>query len=103
MTLPENKYNELESPKVSLKDIKDTLKFADKFTLWQIIEYLKIDSFEIVKNLAKVTNSGNASEIIAYRDGALSRNQALIDLLSERTAQKDTYIDRKLGLEKIKK
>jgi hypothetical protein len=41
---------------------------VDKITVTVIIEYLKLDAYELVKNLAKVTSSENASNIIAYRD-----------------------------------
>lgn len=47
----------------------------DRLITDTIIEYLRLDSYELVKNLAQVTNKENSSEIIAYRDGALGRNE----------------------------
>lgn len=73
----------IDMPEIEVEDLKKALKLADKFTLETLLQYIKIDSYKLVKNLAKVTNSSNASETIAYRDGALGRNEALIQLLSE--------------------
>jgi len=64
-----------------LAEIESRLKLADKSTIQVIIEYLRTDSAALVENLAKVTNSSNASNLIAYRDGALGRNKALIEKL----------------------
>ena len=54
-----------------------------------------------MKNLARVTNSSNAANIIAYRDGAIGRNDALIERLSG-IKQVDTYKDRIEGKMKEK-
>jgi len=45
-------YNEISKPELSLKQIEASMKLVDKFTLNQIIHYLKLDTFELVKNIA---------------------------------------------------
>jgi hypothetical protein len=67
---------------------------ADEYTLNKLCEYLRLDSYELVKNLAKVTNKANTAEMIAYRDGALGRNDALLKTLSA-SIKSRTFIDRK--------
>lgn len=82
LTIDIGKYNLLDFPSVPLKDIEVKIKMMDRLITDTIIEYLRLDSYELVKNLASCTNSQNASEIIAYRDGALGRNEGLIQRLS---------------------
>jgi len=95
-------YNHIEKPDLNLKEIESTLKLWDKFTLNQIISYLKLDSFEMVKNIAWTVNKENASEVIAYRDWALQRNESLIKFLSKFKSAEKNKIDRIKG-EPIKK
>jgi hypothetical protein len=83
-------------PKTDLTTIRNALKTADSYILTSIIEYLKVDTYELVKNLAKVTNNGNAAETIAYRDGAIGRNEALSKLLSESNVDK-SFVNRIKG------
>ena len=97
-----DKYNSLEIPK-PLNEIETKLKACDKFTLTTIIEYLKIDSFELVKNLAKTTNKDNVSEVIAYRDWALWRNEALTERLQKLADKQWLFNDRLTGELKTKK
>jgi hypothetical protein len=68
LTKKEDLYNVIDLPTTTLKEIEIKLKMVDKITVTVIIEYLKLDAYELVKNLAKVTSSENASNIIAYRD-----------------------------------
>jgi len=56
-----------------------------------IVDYLKLDSFQLVQNMAKTINKDNASDSISYRDWALGRNEALMKLLSESTQKKEYY------------
>lgn len=65
----------------TLDELKKALTLADEYVLSKLIDYAKLDSYELVKNLAKVTNRANVAETIAYRDGALGRNEALIQIL----------------------
>lgn len=81
LTKQNAEYNLIEFPSMVLAEIESRLKLADKSTIQVIVEYLKTDSAALVENLAKVTNSSNASNLIAYRDGALGRNKALIEKL----------------------
>jgi hypothetical protein len=45
-------YNEISEPTLNIKQIEASMKLTDKFTLNQIIHYLKLDTFELVKNIA---------------------------------------------------
>lgn len=101
LTKNEDRYNVIDFPKMPLKEIEMKFKIIDKITVQVLIEYLKLDSYELVKNLARVTNSENASNIIAYRDGAIGRNEALIQRLSGFKTI-DTWKDRLSGEENTK-
>ena len=59
--------------------------------MWWIIDYLKLDSFELVQNMAKVINKDNASDSIAFRDGWLARNTALMNVLHGLSQDKKYY------------
>lgn len=83
LTKQNTSYNDIEEPTMWLKELETSLKLSDKYTLKIISEYLKLDSYEIVKNMAKVMNNWNAWEIIAYRDWALQRNQSLKELFQK--------------------
>jgi hypothetical protein len=48
----EKEYNKIDKPELSLKEIETAMKLSDKFTLNQIVHYLKLDSFELVKKIA---------------------------------------------------
>ena len=84
-------YNEISKPELNLKQIEASMKLTDKFTLNQIIHYLKLDTFEIVKNIAGTMNKDNVSEVIAYRDWALQRNEALIKFLEKYAVDKTKF------------
>lgn len=101
LTKQETEYNLIDFPKMPLKEIEERIKIIDRPTVEVIIEYLKLDNHELVKNLARVTNSENAGNIIAYRDGAIGRNDALIARLSG-IKTIDTFKDRIEGKEKRK-
>jgi hypothetical protein len=92
----------IEYVESSAEELRNALKLADAGTVAIIVEYLKKDTFELVKNLASVTNSENAATIIAYRDGAISRNDALIKTLGQ--VKKETFTNLKTGkMERIKR
>ena len=97
-----NKYNQLEIPNKNLDNLENELRLADKFTMRTIVDYLKLDRYELVANLAKVIDSNNASQIIAYRDWAISRIEVLIAKIGKYANTKDTFTDR-LKWEVIKK
>jgi len=84
----EKPYNEIDTPRFSLAELESTLKLADKYTMKQIAEYLRLDSYELVKNMAKIMNRDNASEVMAHRDGALQRNESLIRMLDKLSKEK---------------
>lgn len=91
MTKEQPLYNEISKPDLSIKQIEASMKLVDKFTLNQIIHYLKLDTFELVKNIAWLVNKDNVSEIIAYRDWALQRNESLIKFLEKFAVEKTKY------------
>lgn len=93
MNYYKQQFNKLELPEEWLKTLKIKLKLWDNETIWWIIDYLKLDSFELVQNMAKVINKDNASDSISFRDGWLARNTALMNVLAESTKKKE-YFDR---------
>lgn len=68
-----------------------------------IINYMKLDRFELVANLAKVIDSNNASQIIAYRDWAIRTIETLIAKLEKFTNVPETFINHITWEEKNKK
>ena len=97
-----NKYNLLQFPETSLSRIKEDMKNADSTTVKSLIKYLRLDIYELVKNLAKVTSSENSMQMIAYRDGAISRTESCIQFLEEFINPK-TYVNRMTGQMEDKK
>ena len=99
-----NKYARYEVvPPVRVsEDIKKLLKMWDNFTKNKIIEYLQLDSHELVKNIAGTVNDDNASNVITFMDGALSRNFALIKTLDESIDKRTEYNDKIAGELKTK-
>lgn len=71
LTKKESEYNLIDFPSVPLKDIETQMKHIEPSICRILVEYLKIDSYKLVRNLAQVTNSDTAANVIAYRDGAL--------------------------------
>lgn len=60
LTMDIEKYNLIDFPSVPLKDIDTKIKYFDPVMVDTLVEYLKLDSYELVKNLASRTNSENA-------------------------------------------
>ena len=58
----------IELPVENVKSISKVLEMADKFTLNAIIQYLKLDSYEMVKNMPASLKEDNAVQLIAYVD-----------------------------------
>ena len=97
LTLEPSEYNEIQIPSKGLAQIESELKLCDKYTANAIAEYLEVDWYELVKNIAKTVNSANAAEVIAYRDGALSRNEATIKVLRKIGSASMDFKDRIRG------
>ena len=98
LTSETESYNRIEIPTEGLKEIEAKLKLCDKFTAGAIADYLVLDTYELVRNLAKTVNSQNAAEAIAYRDGAIARNDAVIKVLRSIGAGKsDQFKNRITG------
>ncbi len=94
-------YNRLELPQEELKSLKIKLKMWDKETMSWIIDYLRIDSFKLTQWIAQTINKDNASDVIAYKDWALWRNEVLIKLLKESTKEKKYFDKMKQELKKV--
>lgn len=88
------KINHLELPKYALNELEKKLILADNYTLKLIGDYLDLDNYELVKNIASRVDRKNIAEFIAYRDWALGRNQELKKLILKYIKKEDTYIDR---------
>ena len=88
-----NRYT-IDIPNTNRRQTEDALRVANEYTINAIIDYLNLDNYELVKNLAQVTNSENAAEIIAHRDWGLARNFALKELLINAKAKKDNFADK---------
>lgn len=66
---------------LSIKDIKDKLKIANKTTLQLIVDILKVDINEQIKNSLKYINKENWDNTISFLDWAISRDEWLINFL----------------------
>lgn len=88
-----NQYWQLDIPRPK-EEIEERLKVLTKSASIALIEYLKLDTYLLVQNLAQVTNKDNVSEVIAYRDGAIGRNNALIERLSKVAWKNNEFFDR---------
>jgi transposase len=85
----------IEAPTLGVEQLKAMLKTIDPAAAQNIIDYLKLDSFLLVKSIAKTINTANSAEAIAYKDGALGRNDALIDALT--VIRKESFANFKEG------
>ena len=94
LNILKTKINNIELPKNTIKDLESKLLLADSYTLKLIIDFLVLDTYELVKNIASRVDRENLSEYIAYRDGAIWRNQELKNLLSKFVNKNNTFVDR---------
>lgn len=62
------KINYIDLPKHSFVDLEKKLPLADTYTLQIIIDYLSLDSYELIKNIASRVDKNNIDNYIAYRD-----------------------------------
>ena len=97
-----DKYS-IEQPKTTRSKTELKLKLCDDYTKWVIVDYLKTDIFELVKNIAWVTNSDNAWNVISHMDWWLARNYALIELLEKSINKKKEFDDKIKWLSKKRK
>ena len=89
------KYDLENYPAIPLKDIELKMKLIDPYVAETLVNYLVIDWYELVKNISQTVNKDNASEVIAFRDGAIGRNNALIKKLQ--SIKKVSYLDKMTG------
>lgn len=84
----QSKQRLIETPERNLQQIESALKLSDKFTINNIIDYLKLDSYEFVKTIWGVITEENAVQSVSYIDWALQRNESLINTLSKYSESK---------------
>jgi len=78
----------------------DTLKklaICDEYTVRTIIEYLDLDTYELVKNIAWTINKENSSQVISFMDWWVARNCALKEVLKKNVKRKTEYLDKMTG------
>jgi len=85
---------ELTLPKIDIKGFEAILSLVNKTFITALIEYLKTDSFEIVKSTMSIIDSWNQSEVRAFRNGALKRNESLINILKKYEKEKEAKISK---------
>lgn len=88
------KLNNLDLPKKTLKELEKKLLLADNYTLEIIREYLILDSYELVKNIASRVDNSNITAYISYRDWALGRNEELKKLIEKYIKKDNTFVDK---------
>ncbi len=88
----------IEMPGSDFETLKAKLKMCDKFTIRIFLDYLTLDSFNLVKNSASALNKWNDTDVLQYMDWALSRNEWLKDFFQ--TIAKENFFDRLEGKEK---
>ena len=64
---------------------------ADKFTLDNILDYLKLDNYYLIKNIANAINQWNEKQILTWLDWCMSRNDALIKLITKYAKAKEWF------------
>jgi len=82
-------------PKTTLNETEAKLRqWENKRILEIIINYLDLDNYSLIKNLANITNKDNVIEVIAHKNGALQRNLALKQLLKGCINEKKEFKDK---------
>lgn len=103
MTVNNSEYDEVGIPKLNIKQLKASLKMADRFTLNQVVELLKIDYVDMVVLLWNSLWKDNWKEISIASNAIRGRIQGWIDVLWGYTKD-DSFIDRaKWTVEQVKK
>lgn len=103
LTSKDDKYDEVWVPKLNIKQLQASLKMADKFTLNQVVELLKIDYVDMVVLLWNSLWKDNWKEISIASNAIRGRIQGWIDVLWGYTKD-DSFIDRAKGtVEQVKK
>ena len=97
------KRYELKVPKANITKLEQELKLCDTYTKRKIIEYLELDTFELVKNISGTVNNANSSDVINFMDWWIARNTALKNVLERSIDNKKEFLDRMTAETKIKK
>jgi len=84
----------IEQPKVTIKNTKRLISMCDEFTISTLIKYIDLDNYELIKNLADITNKDNVSDVTNYLNGWLARNFALKELLLWNTKKTVEFVDK---------
>ena len=85
--IPEKEDFEIEKP-LDIEGIRKEIINIDDTAKNILIEYIRADAYEIVRNTLKVANSSNTVELLAYRNGAISRCEAWIKILENSRTRK---------------
>lgn len=85
---------ELTLPKIDIKGFEAVLSLVNKTFITALIEYLNTDSFELVKSTMSIIDWNNQSEVIAFRNWALKRNESLIKILKKYEKEKEGKISK---------
>lgn len=76
-------YHSIVVPDRRLEDLRTWLADLWQHGIEKLIDYLNWDKYLLVQSIVKTINKGNKTEVTAYLDGALSRNDALIVTLAQ--------------------
>ena len=76
-------YHSIVVPDRKLEDLRNGLADLWQHGIQKLIDYLNWDKYLLVQSIVKTINKGNSTEVTAYLDGALSRNDALIVTLAK--------------------
>lgn len=84
----------IEIPRLNIKQIETALKDCDDFLLWTIRELIRLDTWEIVKSLANALQKESKYEISISLNSIRRRNEAWLGMIDKAINTKTTYIDK---------
>lgn len=97
-----SKYD-LKVPEDNLEELKAKLKLSDTFTKKVIIDYLDLDTFNLVKNIANTVNDNNSANVINFMNWWIARNTALRTILENSIDKRKEFYDKITWENKSKK
>lgn len=96
LTSDSEEYDSIGIPKLNIQQLQGTLKLADKFTLQQVVELLKIDYIDMIGILAGSLEKQNKYELSIASESIRRRTQSWIEVLSKHSKD-DNIVDRAKG------
>lgn len=94
---------ELRVSEDNLEELKAKLKLSDTFTKKVIIDYLDLDTFNLVKNIANTVNDNNSANVINFMNWWIARNTALRTILENSIDKRKEFYDKITWENKSKK